>query len=92
MPSKLANLQAKAEKASTTKNKLNMDPTQAMRLREDLLKISNLAIAAFDVLDSGMVSQFDVIQMAMLPEYINRFSQGIQQHANNTVEAARRQR
>jgi hypothetical protein len=60
---------------------LDMDNAERLRLMDVLLRITDIAGKAFDVLDSKQVSEADILVIVQLPDYCNAFTTGLTAHA-----------
>lgn len=85
MPSRLANLQAKAETADTTKVKLHLRRDRAIELMDHLLAITKISVRIFDCLDEDAVSEQDLIMMVLLPEHLNKVTEEMKNHAKSRI-------
>lgn len=56
-----------------------------MRLKEVLLQITQMALQAFDVLDTNLISEHDTYVILQLPDYVNAFTDGIKKHARARI-------
>lgn len=78
-------LEVRRKTASTVKLPLNMDESERRRLCEVLLKISDLSMKAFDIVDTDRISEADVLLLLQLPDWCNAFTKGIESHARKRV-------
>jgi hypothetical protein len=74
-------LEELASKASDRKGILGMPDDERHRLMEVLLRVSAIAMQAFDCLDADAMSEKDAATILQLPDWCNEFGQGIRQHA-----------
>lgn len=68
-------LDKKLETASTDKKPFLIDERRRQDLMEVLLKISDISIQAFDVMDNREMSPADVFLILQLPDWANKYSE-----------------
>ncbi len=74
-------LDAAVAVAKHRKVPLMLDNAERLRLMDVLLRITDIAGQAFDVLESKQVSEADILVIVQLPQYVNAFTSALTAHA-----------
>lgn len=62
-----------------------METSERLDLMDVLLELSKISGEAFDMLEANLISEADVFLILQLPDWCNKFTQGIERHARRRV-------